>query len=322
MEELQSTGLLTDKQMETFRKLKETFATKLGQTTKGEVLKGYNIIPNFSVETTEYAYEKWSPREGDVFLVTFPKTGTHWVHEIVRQILYQDEEIYKLSKLLPAFLELPLPPCEVFDFLDELPLTRRILSTHMPAELINVEKLKHVNAKVIYVLRNPKDAIVSWYHFMQSLPADMVKDRQHMHSSGWDKYFEHVISGDYPMNSKPGEWYPEHILEWYKHKDYKNIRFLRYEDLKKDLQKEVLNLADFLEAPVSSETAETIAHKCTFDNMKEALSEEHAITKHINMRKGAVGGWKNFFTVAQSEQVDDIMREKLAATDIQFIYKI
>ena len=48
----------------------------------------------------------------------------------------------------------------------------------------------------------------------------------------------------------------------------------------------MLNLADFLEAPVSSETAETIAHKCTFDNMKEALSEEHAITKHINMRKG------------------------------------
>ena len=47
------------------------------------------------------------------------------------------------------------------------------------------------------------------------------------------------------MNSKPGEWYPEHILEWYKHKDYKNIRFLRYEDLKKVILLNSVNIAVF-----------------------------------------------------------------------------
>ena len=35
------------------------------------------------------------------------------------------------------------------------------------------------------------------------------------------------------MNVKDEEWYPEHILSWYPHRDNKSVYFVAYEDLKK-----------------------------------------------------------------------------------------
>ena len=39
--------------------------------------------------------------------------------------------------------------------------------------------------------------------------------------------------GDFPVSDKPGDWYPEHILSWYHHRDNKTVYFLYYEDMKK-----------------------------------------------------------------------------------------
>ena len=37
---------------------------------------------------------------------------------------------------------------------------------------------------------------------------------------------------------------------------------------------------------------------------------------------GEVGGWKDHFTVRQSEKIDQIFEEKLKKTDIKFIYEL
>ena len=36
---------------------------------------------------------------------------------------------------------------------------------------------------------------------------------------------------------------------------------------------------------------------------------------------GKVGGWKEYFTVSQSEMIDKMMEEKLKDTDIKFKYE-
>ena len=48
---------------------------------------------------------------------------------------------------------------------------------------------------MIYILRNPKDQIVSWMKFSQKLPLNHVEPWKTMLNSGWDKYFEHVVKG-------------------------------------------------------------------------------------------------------------------------------
>lgn len=37
---------------------------------------------------------------------------------------------------------------------------------------------------------------------------------------------------------------------------------------------------------------------------------------------GEVGGWKNYFTVAQSEYIDKLFEEKLSHTGIKFTYEL
>ena len=46
-----------------------------------------------------------------------------------------------------------------------------------------------------YIYRNPKDEIVSWYKFCQSLPIKEIEPFKSMITNGWNKFFEHVVAG-------------------------------------------------------------------------------------------------------------------------------
>ncbi|XP_076821596.1 amine sulfotransferase-like [Clavelina lepadiformis] len=304
--------------------MKQISLTDFPQNPKSKSYKGHNFIPMFSPEVAEYAYDKMSVKEGDVYIVSYPKTGTNWTYEIIRQMLYRDSMSEELSKRIPLQLGvIEMEPCEKFALLDKLPLQRRIMGSHLPAELVNVDRITKANAKIVYVYRNPKDQIVSWLKFASKLPVVNEEPMKSMLNSGWDKYFEHVVAGDFPMNMKPGQWYPDHILGWYKHRDNKNVHFACFEEMKQDLPREIKKLADFLDVSLSNDEVDKITEACTFANMKKNIATDGSNRSKIldiNMRKGEVGGWKNYFTVAQSERVDTLFKEKLAETDIRFTY--
>lgn len=287
--------------------------------------KDHRMQPLFSSEPVQYAYEEWTPREGDVFISAFPKTGLNWTNEIVKKLLYSGQaDNLKLVTHLPITMALlEGGSSKKFKVLDGLPLKRRIHSTHLPATLINVEKIKRSNAKVIYVLRNPKDQTVSWFRFIPSLP--YLKPFGDLFSSDWNTFFENYTSGKMPLGMREGEWYPDHILSWVEHKDDKNVMFFYYEDMKKDLVKELTRMVKFLELDTSQENIETIARECEFSAMKKQTEQRTNPQEQYRdqlgiLRKGQVGGWKEYFTVAQSERMDKIFEEKLGKTETRFRY--
>jgi sulfotransferase len=47
--------------------------------------------------------------------------------------------------------------------------TRRFIKTHLPFDLMP-NSIKEVGAKVVYVARNPKDVVASYYHFQRHNP--------------------------------------------------------------------------------------------------------------------------------------------------------
>lgn len=285
---------------------------------------GHTFTPNFFAETAKFAYEKWSPREGDVFITSFPKTGTHWIAEIVKQIIYRrDPKGLRLGRKWHSELAIiEFGPASKFQIIDHLPVPRRIFSCHLPPYLINLEKIRKCKAKIIYIYRNPKDQTVSWYHFSRKVPHAKSKEFKDLYPDNWNQFIKNYFNGEMPTEQRQGEWYPDHILSWYKHRDDENVMFVAYEDLSKDLPSEIRKVAKFLDVELTEEEVAEASVKCSFDYMKKTASGTHLQDHFQLFRKGKVGNWKDYFTVAQSEALDEVIQRKLGETDIKFTYEL
>ncbi|XP_026580930.1 amine sulfotransferase-like, partial [Pseudonaja textilis] len=116
--------------------------------------------------------------------------------------------------------------------------------------------LQNKRAKIIYVLRNPKDVLVSSYHFhIMSVKIKTPKD--------FDTFLERFLAGKVFCNS----WL-DHVEGWYSHKSDFNILFLSYEEMKKDLKSSVLKICNFLGKKLTEKEVDDVVDKATFDNMK------------------------------------------------------
>ncbi len=244
----------------------------------------------------------------DVFLVTYPKSGTMWLAEIVRCIA-QPKDSGKANHIGGTV--------PMFDFANheqlETLLSPRYMSTHLPFAL--VPRSSEHTVKYIYLARNPKDVAVSFFHFMCSAP---VFD----FDGTWEEFLQYFIKGNLPA----GGSYFDHILEWWSHKDDENVLFLKYEDLKKDLKSQVKIIAEFLGFKLSDEEAQAVAEKCTFQAMKsnpnlEVNKFSKVIKKGSHLRKGVVGDWKNHFSNEQLKEFNKLYQSRLKGTGLEFEFQ-
>ncbi|XP_030853181.1 sulfotransferase family cytosolic 1B member 1-like [Strongylocentrotus purpuratus] len=131
------------------------------------------------------AMETFEVRPDDVFVVTFPKSGTHWLMEITGLVLTDGypENINRstwgcIEMINIAAIQLPKTrdeelanPVKMTPMLDEIVKapSPRLMSSHL--QLKNLPPNLHKRAKIIYVARNPKDTINSYYNFMEGTRA-------------------------------------------------------------------------------------------------------------------------------------------------------
>ncbi|XP_009895705.1 amine sulfotransferase [Dryobates pubescens] len=272
----------------------------------------------FGVNTTlEYVstLEDFEINDSDVFLATYPKSGTVWTQNILSLIMFEGhrngtENIDNMERIPwleynvsnRNYAELPVP---------------RVLATHLPYYLVPRD-LRNKRASVIYVTRNPKDVMVSYYHFSKYMNTlEEIPD--------FNLFMERFLAG-----KVLGSSWIDHVSGWYNHAEDFNILFLTYEEMKKDLRSAVLKICRFLGKKLSEEEVDSVVRQATFDNMKkdpranyENLPDEFvARDKGTFLRKGTVGDWKNNMTVAQNERFDQVLMEKIKALPINFIWDI
>lgn len=283
-----------------------------------------HVSPNSKVNAA-YVNNEWSMGEGDVLVCSYPKTGTNWTMEVVGRMIYQDPKQFDTVKQLPMPLR-ALEMCDVrkFKILDALNVGRRLLGSHLSPHQLDVKKLTDKKVKIVYVLRNPKDTLVSFYHFMKKMPPFQNEPLKGM-MTDWPTFYKHYMNGAFPMDYERGGNYLDHVLLWHELRDECGIHFLYYEDLKKDFDGEARKLAAYIGAHLSEEKLKEIGEKCTVASMRKNYEEREGFQGQFAghfIRKGGVGGWKDMFTVAQSEEWDKMVDDKLASTDVRFQYTI
>ena len=180
---------------------------------------------------------------------------------------------------------------------------RRVIKCHLPMEMQPKDLVE--KAKVIYVARNIKDASVSFFHHMVNMtPHDFKGDMDdfldisekelHMYGS----YFHHVLGG-------------------WALRDHRNFKFIWYEDMKKDIRKEVTEICEFVNHPLSSEKIDQLIDHISIDSMKKNPSVN--VPKSENqrgdfIRKGIVGDHKNNFSEERNARWNAWISQKLEGT--------
>ncbi|KAL9960567.1 hypothetical protein ACROYT_G034042 [Oculina patagonica] len=263
--------------------------------------------------------ERFQTRRDDVFIGSYPRSGTTWMRELLWQI-YNDgaiSDVHLGSRVL--WLEIhPLLHRREPDNAESSPVSKpvidllpspRLLWSHLPYQLIPKGKDDATTCKYIYIARNPKDVAVSLYYFLFSIDAESYSGLT------WDIFLKFFLQGKLVYNL-----WSDHVLEWWKHRDDPNILFLKYEDLKKDLLSNVRTIAEFLEKPLSEDVIQRIAHQCSFHEMAKTpvTFQVFPDVDASYLRKGEVGDWKNHFTLEVNEKFEAEFLAKAREHGLEF----
>ncbi|CAF0738590.1 unnamed protein product [Brachionus calyciflorus] len=279
--------------------------------TKHKIFTCNNFyLPEFCAKHLEN-FKNFQIRNSDIWIVSFPKSGTTWVQELV--YLIENECDFKKAQQdsienRSPFFDYPSPGLKHIDNIK----SRRIIKTHLPISFLpdNIEN----ESKVIYIVRNPKDVTVSYFHFTN------LSTQAQFTGSFYD-FAKLFIDGKVPY----GPWW-KHVDEYVSRK---NVHVISYEDLHTRPYEVIKNLSEYLGKSLSDEKIKSIIEWCSFDNMKNNPSVNYEWYKELGLykksgnffRKGKIGDWLNHFAMEDSKQIDEIV-EKNLKTDIKFNYGI
>ncbi|CAM5132347.1 unnamed protein product [Natator depressus] len=277
--------------------------------------KGIYFHPDFA--TPEYidSLEDFEIRDSDVFVATYPKSGTVWTQNILSLIYHEGHQ--DGTENMETKLRVPWLEYNIHNIDNVHRPSPRLFTTHLPYFLVPRD-LRNRRGKVIYVARNPKDVVVSYFHFSSlSVLLETIPD--------FNIFLERFLAG----KVLAGSWF-DHIRGWYTHRDDFNILFLTYEEMKKDLRGAVLKICRFLGKQLNEKELDTVVENATFDKMKTDPRANYESTlgnfleqgKGHFLRKGTVGDWKNTMTVAQSERFDNVFKEKMKDLSSTFTWDI
>lgn len=276
------------------------------------VYKGVYVPTAIHTPESLRYYEEFTFRPDDVVIITYPKSGTTWMQEILPLITSGGD---------PASVE-TLPNWDRVPWLEEtrasiLKLEERpsprLFTTHFHYNMMPPSFFQ-VKPKVIYIMRNPKDVFTSAFHYYDT--ASFL-----VNPGPKSEFLQKFLDGKVIF----GSWF-DHVKGWLSAEEKQHIMYISYEEMIKDLNDSVSRIARFLGKSLDPDVLEKIAERCLFENMKNnPMSNYSAVpkefmdqTKSQFLRKGVAGDWKNHLTPEEAEHFDAVFKEKMK--DVKYTF--
>jgi hypothetical protein len=260
----------------------------------------FNISGLFSEENFKSALN-YKASDDDLFIVSYPKCGSTWTQHIIYLILHNGVPLPKDGKMGEC---VPFLETVGSEAVEKIP-SPRVIKTHLSYDFIP----KNPNAKYIFIIRNPKDCLVSfYYHTRGFIDAYKYADGK------FDDYFELFINGEVDYGD-----YFDHLLSWYPHVSDKNVLFLTYESMKQDPKANIVLIANFMgkkyaDLLLTDDILENVIKYSNVSEMKKNDDRWYRTRRVENtqfVRKGVIGDWRNHFSDDQSKRFDEKINQRL-----------
>ncbi|OMO72991.1 hypothetical protein COLO4_27332 [Corchorus olitorius] len=261
-------------------------------------------IPSLPLRGIMLIHDHFKPRPTDIILSSSPKCGTTWLRALIFAIINRNSYDFVNHPLLSSnpqdlvlFFEKYIQQGGSTSFIESLP-SPRFLQSHLPFSFLpNSMAAASSSCRFVYICRDPKDAFVSMWHFMNKLRA-----RQELPPLPIEQAFDLFCTGV----SLFGPFW-DHVLGYWKAslESPNKVLFLKYEHVKRNTSASVRKIAEFLDLPFSAEEenqgiVEEIVNLCSFENLSnldvnknvnEEKHRRHIIKNPEFFRKGQVGDW-------------------------------
>ncbi|KAK4835300.1 hypothetical protein QYF36_008036 [Acer negundo] len=317
------------KTLKRFEELVPTLPRRKGWMTNDLVqYQGFWLTPTSPLKVVILMEDgHFKPQPTDIFLSTFPKSGTTWLKALIFATINRNNFDFSKHPLLTT------GPHDCFPFLDWLNFSEieslpppRLLSIHYPFSLLPESVTATVGCRFVYVCRDPKDVFVSMWLFSNKL---RPKEEPPLSLEEAFEMFCEGVSNDGPF------W--DHVLGYWKAslESPDKILFLKYEEVKRGPSVCVKKMAQFLGQPFSTEeenqgVVDEIVQMCSFDHLSNLQVNKTGHVDHIShnldliinnsvfFRKGQVGDWKNHLTAEMIQRLDHITNGKLDGSGLTF----
>ncbi|KAH0626446.1 hypothetical protein JD844_001424 [Phrynosoma platyrhinos] len=228
----------------------------------------------YSEQVLQMVENNFQVRDDDIFNVTYQKSGTVWMLEILSLIRSNGDPSW--CRTVPNWDRGPWFETVLGYRIAQTNNSPRIISSHLPAQLFAKSFFKS-KAKIIYTVRNPKDVLVSLYHF-----ASMF--RPYKDPGTLDQFLDVFLKGDVPF----GSWF-DHVKGWMNLKDKENFFFITYEELQEDLRGSVVRICQFLGKDLDDAAIDSVVANASFEAMKSNKMSNFSLSPRflMNQKKSA-----------------------------------
>ncbi len=211
------------------------------------------------------------------------KTASQWFRAVFSDPVMirhtgLDPEPYVALGLRQARIEEPLPP--------------RTVGVHLYIDHPTYAALPKAEPyRSFYVLRDPRDLVVSWYfsaRFSHARNPTVLEMRAALEKLDEKEGLKYIIDKIAEFGTFEAQ------LSWVEAPPDPHVRIFRYEDLAADNAAFLARLLDWLEIHLRPDEFEGLARRNSFERLSHGRKQgEEATRSHY--RKGVAGDWKNHF---------------------------
>ena len=178
--------------------------------------------------------------ESDVLIAGYPKSGNTWMQNLVTGIVYRVDPEYASDTLVQTWV----PDVQGGAYYRRFVTPMLFKSHELPTPK---------NRRVVYLLRDGRDVMVSYFHHQEAL-------------GGGNCNFLKMVREVEVLN--PCKWH-QHVTAWLANPYNAQMLVIRYEDLKSNPLNEMQRFCAFLGIERENSFLQSVVAKSSFDKMRQ-----------------------------------------------------